>query len=392
MSFQIHSSLTIVRAYVRKRESQYNKIELPQLANEFRASNLSLRSFAKAKGIPKSTVERWIKTKPRENAGKPCVLSTEEEDLIAKALIYLADCNMPQNRSDIIAMIKNFMEATKRPSPFKNGTPGKDWLLGFEKRHPELSKRSPELLTLARAKSMNPESVNAFFDMFEEMTAKYGITDAEQLWNCDETGLNADHRSKRVYAKKGSRDVYAQSAGAGKTYYSVLFCGSASGQMMPPFILYKGKHLYNTWTRNGPAGSTYGVTDSGWMEGVAYEGWFINHFIPNVEKKKKPLVLMFDGHNSHLTYKTTNAARENQIVLACIPPHSSHRIQPFDVGFFGPFKVSSWTPAQNHFARMTKSKNLSKAVFPAVLKEAWDKIQPKWIIGGFAGVHHDFCK
>ena len=87
----------MVRAYVRKRESQYNKIELPQLANEFRASNLSLRSFAKAKGIPKSTVERWIKNKLRENAGKPCVLSTEEEDLIAKALIYLADCNMPQN-------------------------------------------------------------------------------------------------------------------------------------------------------------------------------------------------------------------------------------------------------------------------------------------------------
>ena len=30
-------------------------------------------------------------------------------------------------------------------------------------------------------------------------------------------------------------------------------CGNAAGLRLPPFILYKGKHLYSTWTEGGPA-------------------------------------------------------------------------------------------------------------------------------------------
>jgi hypothetical protein len=35
---------------------------------------------------------------------------------------------------------------------------------------------------------------------------------------------------------------------------------------IPPYILYKAKHLYRIWTLHGPDGSQYGVSTSGWME------------------------------------------------------------------------------------------------------------------------------
>jgi hypothetical protein len=47
-------------------------------------------------------------------------------------------------------------------------------------------------------------------------------------------------------------------------------------------------------------------------------------------------LLIVDGHNSHLNMRFINYADRNGILLAFLPPHSTHRLQPLDVGLFGP--------------------------------------------------------
>ena len=37
-------------------------------------------------------------------------------------------------------------------------------------------------------------------------------------------------------------------------------CISAAGQVLPPFLIYAGKNLMNTWCRGGPEGARYAVT------------------------------------------------------------------------------------------------------------------------------------
>jgi hypothetical protein len=54
----------------------------------------------------------------------------------------------------------------------------------------------------------------------------------------------------------------------------------------------------------------------------------------------KPILLIFDGHGSHLTEEIHQLALANNIHLFCLPAHTTHRLQPLDVGVFGPLATA----------------------------------------------------
>jgi len=49
-------------------------------------------------------------------------------------------------------------------------------------------------------------------------------------------------------------------------------------------------------------------------------------------------MLILDGHGSHLTAEFDYTCTENNIIPICMPPHSSHLLQPLDVGCFAVLK------------------------------------------------------
>ena len=52
-----------------------------------------------------------------------------------------------------------------------------------------------------------------------------------------------------------------------------------------------------------------------------------------------PVLLILDGHTSHTrNIDIIDLARQNNVQLLSIPPHSSHKIQPLDRSFMGPLK------------------------------------------------------
>ena len=93
--------------------------------------------------------------------------------------------------------------------------------------------------------------------------------------------------------------------------------------------------------QGGPAGSMYSVSDSGWMVAANFKQWFAKMFIPAVKHltTKHPVLLVFDGHHSHISLDLINFASENNIHLLCLPPHTTHLLQPLDVSVFGPVKA-----------------------------------------------------
>ena len=122
--------------------------------------------------------------------------------------------------------------------------------------------------------------------------------------------------------------------------YTVLVAGSVAGECLPPQFLFKGKHLYESWTALGPA--TYGCnicaeSESGWMTDTVFENWFSSSFVPLDAGRKNPLILTFDGHGSHLTYGTIVKALWENVIIVCLPPHTSHALQPLDVAVLKPF-------------------------------------------------------
>ena len=53
------------------------------------------------------------------------------------------------------------------------------------------------------------------------------------------------------------------SSGSDHEYLTIHCAGCASGEQLPPFILYKGKSMYHRWMVGGPAGALYGISESG---------------------------------------------------------------------------------------------------------------------------------
>ena len=124
------------------------------------------------------------------------------------------------------------------------------------------------------------ESMNTFFGMVKAIYSQYDLHQSPQLiFNLDETGLSTDERASQCFFKRGTKDAHIRNPTGRKAMYTVLFCGSADGNMLPPFVVYKAKHLYDTCCSRGPAGASYGCTASGWMENKTFEDWFTSVFI-----------------------------------------------------------------------------------------------------------------
>ena len=49
----------------------------------------------------------------------------------------------------------------------------------------------------------------------------------------------------------------------------------------------------------------------------------------------KPILLVLDGHGSHDTLPIIDLALSHGIIIFCLPPHTTHKLQPLDVGVFG---------------------------------------------------------
>ena len=76
-------------------------------------------------------------------------------------------------------------------------------------------------------------------------------------------------------------------------------------------------------------------SDSGWSNNDLGFAWLSQVFEPQT-RSGRPRVLVMDGHGSHLSWRFVAFAAEHGISLACLPPNTTHLLQPLDVGLFGP--------------------------------------------------------
>ena len=56
-----------------------------------------------------------------------------------------------------------------------------------------------------------------------------------------------------------------------KASTSLIFCGNAAGELLPPMVVYKAKFVYNGWVNGSPKGSVSDCTDSGWFDGRTFK-------------------------------------------------------------------------------------------------------------------------
>ena len=174
--------------------------------------------------------------------------------------------------------------------------------------------------------------------------------------------MTCDQGRFKVITRKGSRAPTKLSVSNNKQMYTTSACCSAQGDFMPLHTIYKGSRLMSSWTQGGAVGSSYYVSDSGWMEGEQFFKWFHVYFIPYVKNLNSHKLLFLEGHASHITLKLIDAAKENHIILYKLAAHSSHLFQPLDVAVFGPIK-KHWRDTLNNHCKKMVSKTKQSIIF-----------------------------
>lgn len=142
-----------------------------------------------------------------------------------------------------------------------------------------------------------------------------------------------------------------------------------SFRCLPPYIIYRGARLYDTWCpRNGFAGTRYNATESGWVDENVFYDWFMHQFIPSTKAIKRPIMLLFDGHSAHISTRIIKAAMENQIELECLPPHTTTILQPLDVVTLTKVKTA-WRLLLNQHNLKSNSAPIDKTKFALLVND-----------------------
>lgn len=254
----------------------------------------------------------------------------------------------------------------------EKGSAGRDWLEGFLRRNPQIRLRKPESTSVNRVTAFNKEEIGIFFANLNTLMDKYKFSPA-RIFNADETGITTVQRPNKIYAKKGQKRVgFLTSWEKGKTT-TVMCSFSASGIYVPPMFIYARKRMADHLKNKGPPGAIYRCSDNGWITEDLFIEW-LKHFEDCVKiSKEDPVLLLLDNHSSHCSLNVYNFCKERGIIILTIPPHTSHRVQPLDVTFYGPLK-SAYNSECDKFMRNNPGEKITPNIVADLFNKAFGRV------------------
>jgi hypothetical protein len=258
----------------------------------------------------------------------------------------------PPQEQRLILHIKSLSRRGLHPTPaiVRNlaqeicGTePGRNWSHRFVHRHSKvLGSDYCERLDRQRFKADYKQSYIEYFELLQEKVTKYNIRPCN-TYNMDEKGFLIGWASKqhRIFSKQSniSKSVLSDE---NREWITMIGCVCADGTALPPGIIFAGAsgHLQTTWVKDvvSTTRAFFAATPNGWTNDETALDWMRTIFDPITKPKalREKRLLILDGHGSHVNMKFINWCSNNGIIIACYPPHTTHRLQPLDVSLFLP--------------------------------------------------------
>jgi hypothetical protein len=308
-------------------------------------------------------------------------LSDQEEQVIVEYILNLDSRGFPSRHCDVEEMANRLL-ADRNTSPV-----GKRWAINFVKRQPELQTRSFRKYDYRRAQCEDPTTIRNWFRLVENTIAKYGIR-SDDIWNFDETGFIMGVISSGTVVTSSERRGNPKSVQPGnREWVTVIQAINAEGRAIDPYMVVAGQYHLANWYRDSNLPGTWAIatTANGWTDNQTGLDW-LKHFNQcTTDRSVGPYrLLILDGHESHQSADFQIYCEVNNIITLCMPPHSSHLLQPLDVGCFGPLKKAYGREIERLIRRSIT--HVSKTEFFPAFYAAFQKtITKSNIKGGFRG-------
>ena len=330
-------------------------------------------------GIPRTTLNdhKLGKVLAGAHPGRPTLLTTKEEEDLVQFLIEAAAIGYGKSRKDVLNIVEAMLANKGTKHIVTTG-----WWNKFLRRHPILAVRTPANLSLARARASTKECMDAYFEHLESILIETGLSEHPALiFNMDETGFALDPKHSKTVDVHGAKNVLSICSGS-KKQITVAACVSATGQALPPMVIWSKKTMAPDMATGEIPGTLYGFSDNGWINAHLFHKWFERQFLRYVPSSR-PILLLLDGHSSHYCPDTLTLAAENGIIIFPLPPNTTHLTQPLDKGVFGPFKTY-WRRVCHDFTVTHPGQVVNEYNFCQLFSKAWlESMTIGTIVGGF---------
>ncbi|XP_061186996.1 uncharacterized protein LOC133195149 [Saccostrea echinata] len=299
---------------------------------------MSVRKASKIFRVPDTTLrDRVLLKVDPETAvfGKTPVLDNLEEANLVNHFKTMASFGYGYTRQECINIATDYAIFVGKRTPDKPFS--MKWMRCFLKRWPELKVLKPRGLEHVRAKMASSETVSKYFENLCNTLSKHDLYGKPHLiFNVDEKGISVDHKPPAVV---GDSAYCPQSvtSGRGKTI-TILGGGSASGVSIPPFFVFPGKRMMPELLSGASPGASGTVSETGWSNGLIFRHYLEHHFLKFVPRDEGQILLLLDGHKSHVSVELVEWASQKGIIIFILPAHTSHVLQPMDVACYGPFQ------------------------------------------------------
>src|SRR5437773_8833756 len=342
-----------------------------------------IRLAARDHGIPRTTIGNSIKGMDTHQEASEDLqrLSPDLETRLAQFALTQESLGYAMTHAQIKGIAQKILRSGGDLKPL-----GRHWMDGFLRRNPQLKTKKGVRIEYKRTNGASAENIEKFFKILETVSWVKSCN----IYNVDETGImegqginglvvgSSKHNSKATYVK-GNQD---------RTWTSIVKCISATGKALKPLIIFKAASIQVQWfAKEFKEPWHYTYSANGWTSNDIALEWLEKTFIPQTapEDPTEARLLILNGHGSHATDDFMYNCFRHNIFLVYLPPHSSHVLQPLDVGVFSALK-RAYRRYLADLAMLTDSSPIGKLNFlRCYVKARTDGISENNIKAGFRG-------
>lgn len=337
-----------------------------KLVRDWRKQKDSLRSAKKTKKANRGKKPRWAEL---------------EDKLEHWILEQRAAC-----RGVSTIQIRLKAQATAKELGIEEFQGGPSWCFRFMKRK-NLSLRIRTSISQELPDGF-VEKFEAFQDFVKEQIATHNIT-SDHIINMDEVPLTFDIPMTRTVESSGTRTVSIKTTGHEKTHFTVILSCTASGEKLPPMVVFK---LKNQPREKLPAGVFIEVNEKGWMNTDLMMKWLSTCFSrrPDGFFKNKKALLVMDSMKAHICPEVKAVVSRQNCIPAIIPGGLTKLAQPLDIAVNHTFKNElrklweEWMSSGTHsFTNTGRMRRASYAQVCQWVKVAWLRVTAEVIQSGF---------
>ena len=225
---------------------------------------------------------------------------------------------------------------------------------------PMRSLRKGSSVDILRSAKANEEYLGDWFSKLEEVRNSYKIR-AQNVWNCDEVGLQFANMKLRVLTTRKCVRINLVTT----DHLTVLITTNSVGSQIKPYLLFPGTDLSvvpdyalthdECWTNYSPRG---------WMDIERFKVWMIK-FVNEMKSRRNDeyVLLLVDGHSSRMDASTMFTAASNRILVLVGPSHLTQAWQPNDAGVNKAFKANMRHCLSEHLAARNEISNADLTFF-----------------------------